>query len=1410
MSVGDPLALDVHLNKDQIYNTDEVNRWELFLDRSASVSKVDDPRTLQITYYSVHGEAIQESVYEDASEADKRPRLLVSLESVLSLKALCEREFDRVEVITNILKLCRTAYFKELQYLRQQLKRTTKPDYQPDGLENYEVYWYDPPEYIDADMRVFLQDCIRLTNKKLIEENFELVQKLKALGEGDKGGDDADILRMIRTLGPGGFVRKLYGFLCTPEHGSQQKRKDFEIAVLDLLKKDGSESEDDNGKLEAKIRKLQNQIDKLQKQVAESDALRKRVADLEEQLARAQEGGAKAAMEAARADAEKARADEMEAQALKLQAELNAMRQEMQDRENALKEGVVKLAMRTDTAVKMLDRNAKPAVATPDGPLGPMEASVSALESCVPGLLSKLKSSGGADPKEVAELTAQLKASQESEAKLKAEIAKLQAECKRLKAERDAEAANAAKALAQLEALRAKGDGVSNEELEALRRELRDLREANERLSKEIEDIGQNNQRIKDLELELAKAHADLKRLKDQLKGDGGLAAAEEALMEMQQRLQKAHDKIIDLKAIIRKLKAQMGIEDDDDDLSDDSNYDGDMPLFLMSYTKRTRTTVKPRWKHLSEDARFGRQKRDFLFAQAHADDENTLGQEAAAVALDFLRETEDNRSKRKGDLILPPQKATHVRSPSKVFKNEQEPVHVAIAARQNVVAQMGHILGNQHVQDVSARTGHGAYKFESLMTGQAGTSEPRPTLEACLQFSDKGQQRKKQPLPRQGSAETAPRAATAGSPVLRGAAGAYPPMVVTSEAPRPLVPLQGGKPASASLQAFHKAREQNIGGIAGQAAPRPLSQSPERSSSPTRAVSRAVVPEYTQVPQLASTQTRSATDPMPQTVRIASPQPAPSRQAVAQLQRSVATPQPRVVSPSPSGNVVGMVVSGSRNMPATSSPSIDSGQQTSSSDARARQIGQLEAIAASRPQFVQQDRELQISPDSGWSRLPVGGPASSAPTSSSQQPHEMPGPNSPTSEAQRPRSGGLLKMETPTEWSVESHRRSPSPTRAADDSGRPSSPVAVQRLSPKASRPTSPEGSQSPPSPSQRRKLASPGRPSSQQGSLSPERSQPSSPAARAAPPEAKEVVWPSTFPPTIADMVAHPQSKARAAGVTEGFEVPLSAMQSEKSAWRSMADPLEAGPSTSSVGSGRADPLKGGPSTSSMGSGTLPMQDSTTSTAGSLSSLHHRATGSKQGARGRALNSSAGFRAAAGSSNGFGAGGGKTAPSRGGFAPEGLGFGDRPSGSAQMSQSSSSWHTAAPEEGLDGILRRAAAAEGAPQMSQSCSSWRPARMEGASPPPNRSRTAGGPRDVVWGCSRSTNSLPLTNMPGARNTSGGGAHAGSPSPMRLHKKAKAELAAANSEGHLPELLPAFKPGKIHKGPKPPSWLLPL
>merc|ERR1719281_1266566 len=39
---------------------------------------------------------------------------------------------------------------------------------------DYEVYWFEPPKYVDPELQEFLKNCIRETHRQLIQELEEL------------------------------------------------------------------------------------------------------------------------------------------------------------------------------------------------------------------------------------------------------------------------------------------------------------------------------------------------------------------------------------------------------------------------------------------------------------------------------------------------------------------------------------------------------------------------------------------------------------------------------------------------------------------------------------------------------------------------------------------------------------------------------------------------------------------------------------------------------------------------------------------------------------------------------------------------------------------------------------------------------------------------------------------------------------------------------------------------------------------------------------------------------------------------------------------------------------------------------------------------------------------------------------
>lgn len=434
--------------------------------------------------------------------------------------------------------------------------------------------------------------------------------------------------------------------------------------------------------------------------------------------------------------------------------------------------------------------------------------------------------------------------------------------------------------------------------------------------------------------------------------------------------------------------------------------------------------------------------------------------------------------------------------------------------------------------------------------------------------------------------------------------------------------------------------------------------------------------------------------------------------------------------------------------------------------------------------------------------------------------------PPSSDQPVERIRGGGLQKMETPTEWSVHSRHTSPSPKRV-DTSGGTAPPMAAQRLMARdSSRPPSQQRAPADArslSPSQRSV-----REAAEDGS--------SSPAGR----QEEHDLPKFNTGPTIADLVAFPQGDKsvaqrgpNAAAIDEmmAMEQGVACSLGSTGERRFLTSPstrasetatpasvkVRSSPATPLVPSSRRpfDPLPAEASTDSVLSA-LPAQDSTSSTVASLGLKANVKQGSTaRGAQARAANV-------------------RTPASRSqartpGTSTAALQRDQSPSSSSSLR---ASLHTIATTGSSSGGLQallpagasKASSAEFSPalgfgsQMSRSATaqatrtSSLPA-PDGSSPHPRRSVTAGAQRDVSWGNTRSAGSLPLTNVSaGARGSPASPAAA---KPKRRlgggveDPRARAELASAHSEGHLPELLPAMKPGRIQKGARTPAtWLV--
>mmetsp|Transcript_59022 Transcript_59022/g.111200 ORF Transcript_59022/g.111200 Transcript_59022/m.111200 type:complete len:1557 (+) Transcript_59022:340-5010(+) len=1529
-------------NKDDMTN-EELNRWDLFLETNSGFNmKAEEPHTLEIAYSPVKGKVVHEVVFEDPTEADKRPRLLVSLQSVLALKSLCEREFDRVEVITELLKCCRTAYYKELCYLREQLTLAMRPQGQA-GMEehvhNYEVYWYDPPEYIDADMKAFLQDCIRLTNKKLIEENFELLTKIKdvQLAAGNQGGglmsDEAMIQHLIRKLGPGGLVRKTLAML--KESGSEAKLADFLKALGELSKPKvveeddmGLEKDEDNPYSDkAQLRKLRKELEEYRKKEKEMDELRKKAGQLELQLEEAQKSkGTGTAIEKARADAEKQRAEEEAARAEALSVELEQMKQQMSHLEDLgikFKKAGDQMGTRLSMVADRMSKNGGGAQKgygglDPENPLAKAEVATQNIEAALTGILTAkpvvTKTDDEASARQIENLEAQIKAAREREARLKVD-------CERLKKKLE-------EAQKKPEVVEVKEE-KENPEVIALRKELAAMKE----------DIEKAAQREAELKEDMEKSNKRFQKLKDSYKDFVPRKMVDEAEAiadELTQRLQRAQDKIYSLKDEIKKWRMLAGgPAEDSDDEDDDSDIFGDIPKFLLSYVKRNRHSLKPRWQQLSEDARCARQKRDFLWAQRHNPAEiiEELG-DAANAAFQFLRDQELKEQGRRtsGGQMGKRAPKLRVRSHSTVLADERVPLEKAMEFARNVMG------GSSPIAALQAMSGEDQYCCQKCGTpfslpsrgqdsseGGAGQAiaEPAPAPAAALAAAIATTPTWRQPQGQQPppsfqspiSVSTMPpgsRSPFGGeskTPTQKG--GKLPATVRAGLNP----PLYGEPtPMVRSFDSGHDYAQM------GQ-----MSQMPQAALEARSALTGSS--RHSDGEQQRGRTGRPAVGPSEHSGRPAGANSPPRRMVRPPSRSSSANSPPKVYAASPVAGRsrspelakynIGDPRGGGRYAMASSagvSPqSGAAGTLRQRDDVAPELLAKLTAVGThlpateaeaavnlssetlhkfvteekARQQLAQHQQRQQVAASAAAS---MPGPQSGGPFKQGSALAEhlralaeqgtiqhLPGaegadgvhlrkfsaPTNPDMVYQI-RPSGLMPLETPTEWAVDSRKRAPTPTLVERDVPANPNPPAAEKWRPRSrGADDSVDRSQSRSQPPSARSRP-PSRPPSRN----------ISPATRALVPESsspdrsvkvqvsveytrKELSRHSPMPgdpgavkygPRVTELVAHQENAAGEPPGTVEEEDALKEMEgtatNSPAAAAVSSKSFGATPSSekgisrffsssdnSTRASESASPLStmkaSRQSNKSRTSDLLPMEASVDSVATVLSTTAPSTTSRESG--GRSATSDGQLAASMSSSRSSGwrkstgsrkqparqepiqaprAFGGSPLSSSAGFQ---IGYGtygseNDPKRTITHGMSSSTGFHSGAEGGRSPPSRSATA-----QVRRTLGS--PQEAAGSPPKQRRTQTAGATasltRDGNLGHSRSTGSLPLTNAARERLAGGRG---GSGSPVKQRRsgapgaapftdsEARAAVAAASNEGVLPEVLPALPPGKIRKG----------
>jgi hypothetical protein len=559
-------------------------------------TNVDEPRAVEISYMlddiaqdSDSRLAVTEVVYEDPEEADQRPRLLVPMKSVLAMKSLCEREFIRIEAVTDMLNRCRLAYYKELLWLREQLTLATQPDRQlmMAAVQNYEVYWFDPPNYVDPELKEFMLNCNRMTNKALIEENYVLSAKLQ--------GQDNDIFQnlefatksMLKKHSVAKIFKRLYSN--AKEAGNvpgnltgqntAQNLEELEAAVIEAFPKLRQRPTNNDLDFEKLIEKLQ--------------------ADLKASKA-------EAAKEKARADAEAQRAAELERRPPIIQKEVDtAVQHEADIWADRIRERCLEFARMHKLQLGALEPTGNSLLPLLEQAFGIMDAIFRQTVPAVEPEDTKPTNTNELDLKQ------QLRRAQEAERAAMEKIRKLERQL--------AEAT--AKVEEVLSRRSSKETSESSEEITRLKDALEQARRDAAKLAADLEDRRKREA-------------ASAQRIADLL---AQLRAAEEEVEQLSSKLARAQEKLKELKSELKEMKRKAGIAVESSDEEDEDDFDG--PDFLLRYYLRAKNSTKPRWMLLSEDAKHKAKKQQYFFAQKFHS-----VQPLAGTAFEFLRSPSHHR----------------------------------------------------------------------------------------------------------------------------------------------------------------------------------------------------------------------------------------------------------------------------------------------------------------------------------------------------------------------------------------------------------------------------------------------------------------------------------------------------------------------------------------------------------------------------------------------------------------------------------------------------------------------------------------------------------------------------------------------------------------------------------------------
>eukprot|EP00931_Biecheleriopsis_adriatica_P074821 TRINITY_DN48810_c0_g1_i1.p1 TRINITY_DN48810_c0_g1~~TRINITY_DN48810_c0_g1_i1.p1 ORF type:complete len:970 (+),score=226.71 TRINITY_DN48810_c0_g1_i1:414-2912(+) len=450
--------------------------------------------------------------------------------------------------------------------------------------DDFEVYWFEPPKFLDEDTRDFLLKCIRETNRKLIDENRKLQSQIQQINLYENGLLPTVLRRLKQQNSVAGILRELWGLA-----RSRPDTREFTQTAMDLLGLEPSQIEQSASVPVEPASERAQEPDLIAQE--ELTALRARTKEQEtliEELRSQLSAGIDVRLERERADQERQRADLVQQRAERLEQQQKALKSQLRTEPSADRE---RLKRMMTLSVNKLSEAMQ--ALTPSGSL-----------HCTPN---------------VSPCARRTFRSPEKAAKPVAEEATFDDALMQLDSVATGFEAVAQDVLAELQDLRSR---VAV--LEALKKATEATPKAVTPKAISCEEfMAPDNTAAEALERELAEeraAHAATKERLEEERANSArlrekLAEAKSEIADLQGRLDYARGKARGLREKLKSLKILHGIEDNEgeDEDDEDDDFDGEMD-FMVPYRKRAKMAAgRPRWEVLSEDAACARKRREYL-----------------------------------------------------------------------------------------------------------------------------------------------------------------------------------------------------------------------------------------------------------------------------------------------------------------------------------------------------------------------------------------------------------------------------------------------------------------------------------------------------------------------------------------------------------------------------------------------------------------------------------------------------------------------------------------------------------------------------------------------------------------------------------------------------------------------------